>query len=282
MAFGISFGKKKESGTQATQVAKTEATNQTQTGSQNVSGTTNTTGTSATQTTQTGAQQTSNQQATTGSQTQQQQSTQFSEPVLGALENTVNALLGGIPTQPAQMQGTFDHNAFVSQGTEAAASRIQGDLESTLNSMFDNFGGRDDQNSMAALLANRTRGDAAAQVAGINASLEAQAQDIDKNRFLANLQGTGQQEGFLTQILDALKGGRASATGATQTAENTAGGTQAATQQSGTSTTQQSQSEVMNQITQLLQQLTGTTTTAGTENSKTTGKSGGFGLGLSI
>jgi hypothetical protein len=135
---------------------------------------------------------------------------------------------------------------------------------------------------MAALLANRTRGDAAAQVAGINASLEAQAQDIDKNRFLANLQGTGQQEGFLTQILDALKGGRASATGATQTAENTAGGTQAATQQSGTSTTQQSQSEVMNQITQLLQQLTGTTTTAGTENSKTTGKSGGFGLGLSI
>lgn len=286
MAFGISFGKSKTSGSSSTDVNKTEATNQTQTGTQSTQGSTATTGTSTTQATQSGSTTgaTSNQQATTGSQTQQQQTTQFSAPVLGALESTVQSLLGTLPGTPMTQAGSFDHQAFVSQGVEAAQAQTQGELENSLNSIFDTVGGRDDQNSMATLLANRARGDAAASVAGVRSQLEGQAQNIDSQRFQNNLAGVGQQEGFLSQVLAALKGGQSNTTAATQTAEQTAGGTQqvGTSTQTGTSSTSTAQNEIVNQITQLLQNLTGTTTTVGKEDTTTKGKTGGFGLGLAI
>jgi hypothetical protein len=286
MGFGLSFGSKKESGKSSTDVNKTETTDQTQTGTQSTTGSTSTTGTQNTQTSSSGTttNNTSNQQATTGSQSSQQTSTQFSQPIISGLESTVQALLGNLPSSPSQMDNNFDHNAFVSGGTAAAASSINSDLESTLNGMFDNFGGRDDQNSMATLLANRARGDAASQIAGVRSNLEGQAQGIERERYLANLQGTGQQEGFLANVLNALKGGQATTSGQVQTAENTAGGTQATgTQaQTGTSNTQMSQQELTQQLTQLLQKLQGTTNTTGTEDTKTSGKTGGFGLGLSF
>lgn len=282
MAFGISFGSKKEKGTSLTNVNKTETQDQTQTGIQTTQGATSTTGQSSTSTTGATTQTGATTGSTTGQQTTQQQATQFSEPVLSSLESTVQSLLGTLPGSPSQLDNNFNHEAFVQGGTEAAASKIQTDLESSLNSIFDQFGGRDDQNSMATLLANRGRSDAAASIAGVRSQLEGQAQEIERNRFLANLQGVGQQEGFLTQVLDALKGGRAATTGTTQTAEQTAGTSQQAGTTAGTETTQMSQQQLTQQIQALLQQLQGTTTTVGTEATKSTGKSGGFGLGLSI
>lgn len=218
MAFGISFGSNKTKGSSTTNVNKTEDTNQTQSGTQLSTGVSSQTGQSATTSTQTQTGATTQTGTTTGSQTQQQSSTQFGEPVLAGLESTVQALLGNLPSTPSQLNDTFDKDQFVAGGVSAAQSQIQMDLEASLNSMFDQFGGRDDSNSMATLLANRARGDAAAQLAGVRSNLEAQGQGIERDRFLANLQGVGQQQGFLAQILDALKGGRATATGQTQTA----------------------------------------------------------------
>jgi hypothetical protein len=282
MAFGLSFGAKKTSGSSTTDVNKTETQNQTQAGTQATSGSTNTTGTSATQTQQNTSGATTNQQATTGSQTQQQQSTLFSAPVLSSLENTVQSLLGSIPNQPAQQGGSFDHAAFVSQGVEAASAATQGELENSLNGIFDNVGGRDDQNSMATLLANRARGDAAASVAGVRSQLEGQAQAIDSSRYQNNLAGLGQQEGFVAQVLAALKGGTATTTGATQTSEKTAGGTQQQQSSTGTSATQTNTQELVNQITAMLQTLQGTDVTVGTEHTKTKGTTIGGGAGLSF
>jgi len=282
MGFGISFGKKKQSGSQNTTVSKTDVTDQTQTGTSSTSGSTQTSGTSTTATNQ--ATSNTGTSATTGttSQVANQQSTQFSEPVLGTLENSVQALFAGLPTTPSSMGGSFDHDAFVSQGVQAAQSQVQGDLEKTLNGVFDAVGGRDDQNSMATLLANRARGDAAAQIAGVRANLESTAQGIDKDRFLANLQGIGQQEGFAGQVLDALKGGRAATTGTTTGTESTTGTTTNVGTTTGTSTTAMSQTELTNQIQQILQQLQGTDTSTGTENTVSKGKNSGFGLGLSL
>jgi hypothetical protein len=282
MAFGISFGSKKEKGSSTTNVNKTETTDQTQTGTQTSTGLTQQSGTSATQTQGATTQTGTTTGSTTGSQTSTQQATQFSEPVLSSLESSVQALLGNLPTAPSQMEGSFNHDQFVQGGVDAASARIQGDLESSLNSIFDQFGGRDDSNSMATLLANRGRSDAAASIAGVRSQLEGQAQEIEKNRFLANLQGVGQQEGFLTQVLDALKGGRAATTGAVQTAEQTAGTSNQAGTTTGSETTQTAQTQLQQTIEQLLQQLQGTTTTVGTESTKSKGSSGGFGLGLSI
>lgn len=282
MAFGLSFGASVKKGSSTTDVNKTETQNQTQTGVQATQGSTTTSGTSATQTAQNTTGATTNQQATTGTQTQQQQSTLFSAPVLSSLESTVQSLLGTIPNQPATQGGTFDHAAFVNQGVEAAQAATQGELESSLNGIFDNIGGRDDQNSMSTLLANRARSDAAASVAGVRSQLEGQAQAIDSSRFQNNLAGVGQQEGFVSQVLAALKGGTATTTGATQTAENTAGGTQQQQATTGTSATQQSTQELVNQITAMLQTLQGTTNTVGTEHTKTKDTSIGGGAALSL
>jgi hypothetical protein len=282
MAFGLSFGSNKSKGSSVTDVNKTETTDQTQTGTTATTGSQSTTGSSSTQSTQTGTQSGSSTQATTGSQNTTQASTQFSEPVLGGLESTVQALLGNLPSSPQQLGGSFNHDQFVSGGVNAAQSQIQGDLEASLNSIFDTVGGRDDSNSMATLLANRARGDAAAQVQGVRSQLEGQAQGIEKDRFLANLQGVGQQQGFLAQVLDALKGGRAQSTGATTTAENTTGTNQQSNTVTGSENTQTAQDTLTNTLQQLLQTLQGTTNTTGTESTKTKGTQTGGGFGLSI
>lgn len=282
MAFGISFGKKKQSGTSDTTVNKTETTDQTQSGTQTTQGTITNTGTSTTQSSLAGTSSEATQQSTTGSQATQQQATQFSEPVLSTLESAVQNLFGALGASPERLQGDFNADEFVSSGVEAAQSKVNMDVENTLNSMFDQFGGRDDSNSMAALLANRVRGDAAANIAGVRSNLMSQADQIERERFLANLKSTGQQQGFLASVMDALKGGRAAGTSATQTAQDTTGSTVGATTQTGTSSTQTSEQQVQDLVTTLQQLLSGTTTTAGTEHSTQRGTSGGFGFGLSI
>ena len=165
---------------------------------------------------------------------------------------------------------------------DAATSRVSSDLESSLNSMFDNFGGRDDQNSMATLLANRTRSDAGASLAGTRASLEGQANDIERSNYTANLAGEGQQQQYLAQVLSALKGGTTSTTGAVNTAEQQAGTSSQAGNQATTGSEQATtnQTQVQNLVEALSQILSGTTHTVGTEDSKNSSMGGGMSLGL--
>src|SRR5574338_222040 len=180
MAFGISFGANKSKSSQTTNVNKTEDVNQTESGTKSSTGTTSTTGSSATtsgSTTNTSQTGTSAQQ-TTGSQQSTSTTTQFDDAVLGGLNSAVAALLGNIPMETQQLEGSFDHGAFVQSGLDAANSKIQTDLDASLNSVFDAIGGRDDSNSMATLLANRARSDAGAALSGAYANLEAQAQGI--------------------------------------------------------------------------------------------------------
>jgi hypothetical protein len=155
--FGLSFGAKKTSSSTTSKVDKTEDTNQTSSGTQTQTGTIANQGTSATQTSQTSNQSgaTTGTSDTTGQQQTQQSGTQFSAPVLSALEQSVQNLLGGVKSQPSEMGGSFNHDQFVSQGMEAARSEIGSNLENSINGIFDTVGGRDDQNSMSTLWQRR-------------------------------------------------------------------------------------------------------------------------------
>jgi hypothetical protein len=278
MAFGLSFGAKKGKTSGTTSIDKTTDTTQLETGSKATSGVTTSTGTSTTTGTQTG--QTTNQSDSVGSQTNQQQSTLFSQGILSGLEGIIGDLFGSQARTPMSLADNFDKEAFVESGYRAAESRATDDTNIALNSMFDRIGGRDDQNSMATLLANRARGDAAAQLAGVRANLEAQGEGIERENFAANLAAQGQSQGFLNNLLTALKGGTAATSGSIQTAESTAqSGTSA---QQSAETTQQQQTQTQ-QLLELLQNaLTGTEHVVGTEKTKgkQTEMGGGFSLGF--
>lgn len=282
MSFGLSFGSNKSKSTTTTNVDKTETGTEASSGVKATEGTTTQTG--STTTTQQGS--TTNTGTTTGSTTGTQSTTgttqQFSDSTLSGLESAVSQLLGAVPTTTPKLAEDFNRDQFIQSGMDAASSQIQGQLEQSLNSMFDQFGGRDDSNSMAMLLANRARGDAGAALSGAYSNLMSQGEQIQRENFNANLAGNAQMQGFLQTALDALKGGRATTTGQTQTAEQTAGtSTQAGTsQQTGTENTQQ---QTVQSLLELLANITaGTTRTTGTESSTTKGKTSGGGFGLSL
>lgn len=280
--FGLSFGAKKSKGSGSTSVDKTVDTTQTETGAKASTGVTTSTGSSTTTGTQTGQTTNNTTQASTGSQTNQQQSTLFSQNILSGLEGIVQNLFGSAATNPMALNSDFDKQAFVDQGYQAAESRATDDTNIALNSMFDRIGGRDDQNSMATLLANRARADTAASLAGTRANLTQTAEGIARENFGADLAGQGQSQGFLNNLLGVLKGGTANTSGGIQTSENTVG-TQAGTSAMQTAENTQTQQTQVQQLLELLSnQLSGTEHTVGTEKTKTKGLEfgGGFSAGF--
>lgn len=284
MAFGLSFGAKKSKGSSSTTVNKTEAVNSTETGTKSSTGTT--TGTSATQTAEAGssASQQATTQATTGSQTSQNTTSLFSAGTLAALESAAQGLLGNVGQVTADMKyaSDFDVGSFVQAGVDAAANRLNTDRDTNINAMYDSYGGRDDSNSMVALLENRTRGDTEASLAGVRAALEQQGRGIARDDFLANVQGQGQASAALQNVLDSLKGGLQTSTGAVQTAEQMAGTQTGAQQfqQTGSSATQTAEQTAL--IEQLQNIINGTTVTTGTEKTKSKGSEVGGGASLSL
>jgi hypothetical protein len=280
--FGLSFGAKKSSQTTTSNVDKTETQNQTQSGTQAQTGTTTNAGTTSSQQSGTTAGQTTNQQATTGQQQTEQKSTSFSAPVLSALEQSTQALLGSIPGAPSKLDTGFNPTDFISKGVEAAKSEVTDQLDTSLNSIFDTVGGRDNQNSMATLLATKARSQAGASLAGTQANLEAQANQIQRENFQANLSGEQTHNQILDAVLGALKGGSTSTTGATTTAENTAASGTTAQQQAQTGTQATQNTQVQDLMTAINQILAGTTHTVGSETDKTKGSSmgGGFSIGI--
>lgn len=299
MSLGLSFGTSKqkdkrvsqvdktEVGTQAGTSASSQVTSGTQTGTQATTGTS--TGTSTT--TQTGG----TTQVGTGSQQELQTSQLFSDPVLGGLEGAVTSLLTQV-LDPSRNRaaisagmsqfGDFDPIAFVEQGLSRAQSQQGSALDEILGGLFDAIGGRGSDNSAAALLENRARGEAASNLAGIEGQLSGQAQEIVRGNVLAANQVAGTEGSLLTDLINMLRGGKTTATGETQT-ETAEAGTQA---QTGTTTTaeqrgeqQTSTQESTQVLLQMLEQLLNTNTrTTGTETSTgTTSKTGGgFSLGI--
>lgn len=279
MAFGISFGKKKQSGSSTTAVNKTETQSGVELGTKESTGVTS--GTSATQTSQTGTTTGATAQATTGSQQQQSTTSLFSADTLAALEAAANGLLGGVGKQPGDLyKSNFDVGQFVREGVDAAANRLNTDRDASINQMYDSYGGQDDTNSMVALLENRLRTDTEAQLGGIRAAMEAQGQGIAREDYLAGVQGQQGATAQLQSVLDSLKGGLQSTTGAVQTQENVTGTSAQTATQTGTSATQTT--EVQNLIEQLANIMSGVTNTVGTESTKSKGKTSGGGLSLAI
>lgn len=279
MGFGLSFGAKKQSSKTKSDITKLETTNQQQSGTQTTTGNTtqnttgNTTGQSTTQ--QAG---TSNQVGTqTG--TTQQKTQQFSDETLGGLEGEVSRLFGASPHGPV---GNFDPEAFVSGGLASARATQEDQLDTSIGALYDSVGGSASTNSAVALLTNKLRGDAAANLAGIEGNLNAQANEIQRSNVLAGNTIDATQQGFLTSLLGALKGGVASTTGTEQQNTTNAGTTSqtGATQTAEQTSQQQQQTQALVQA--LNQILTGTVNTVGHEDSKTKGKSAGGGLSLSI
>lgn len=291
MPFGLSFGINKSKSKSTTDVDRTDTSTQATTGAQSTTGTTTQATTGSTNTTQSGTSDTNTTGSTTGTSTGSQSSTQtstlFGDSVLGGLEGAVSQLLGAIPARgDTTMGGSFDHDAFIASGMDAASSRVTGDLEGSLNSLYDQFGGRDDSNSMVTLLANRARGDAGASLAGARGTLEAQAQGIERDRFLANLQGQASNQGYLNTVLSALRGGRSTTTGEVLTAEQQAQQNQQASgtrsNTSGSEATQSNSTSTQQLLELLSQMVNGTTHTVGTETTRSSGTNIGGGASASF
>lgn len=282
MAFGLSFGAKKGSQTTTSNVDKTVTGTQASSGTQTQQGTTTNTGNTSTQQSGSATGSTTNQQATTGQQQTTQQGTAFSAPTLSALDAATQQLLGGVGATPAKLDTGFNGTEFVNKGMEAARSQVSDQLDTALNGIFDTVGGRDNQNSMATLLATKARGEAGAQLSGDYANLTANANQIERENFNANVGAQSSQNNLIEGIVSALKGGATTTTGNVATSENTAATGTSAQNTNQTGTQASSNTQVQDLVTAITQLLSSNEHTVGTETDKTKTSSmgGGFSLGL--
>lgn len=286
LKLGLSFGKKKVNTNQTTTLARDEVTTQNQTQNQSQTGTTTSSSTGTQTGSSVGSQTSTNIGTNRTSGTMTGQSTQttraFSDPTLAAIEGAVQNLFGTVGRGAAT--SNFDPAAFVRDGVAAVQSEVNSGLESNINQLVSNLGGATDNNSMAALLSNRMRNDAAAQVAGVRANLTGQAEEIQRNNAIAGSQIKSVDQNFLGNLLQALKGGQVTTTGteSQQTAQNQQtqqeGGIRS-TEQTAQQSSQQS-TQVQELLSQLSQLINGTTSTRGTENVKGTQTSKGGGISL--
>lgn len=295
MAFGLSFGAKKNSststgtvdkdvvGTQNQQTTNNQQTNQNQS--------TSSTGTQ----TQTGSSlnTSTNSQSQTGSQAQTGTTTTLDSSVSAALADRVKAILGGgvtdknlnaLSDQIAGRASTFNPAAYVADTVAAAKNSGEQQLQEMNSKYASNIGGTAGTNSMAALLAQRGANDLNASLAGIRAQATATAEDI-ANKNLTTATGVqGSLADIAAGLTSQLKGATTTTDVKTLTDEITkALGTQAGSTSAQTATSEQQTS----QMTQLLQQLQtmlgqSTESTNATTTEKTKGKQSGGGFSLAI
>ncbi|KAK0039429.1 hypothetical protein Bpfe_031106 [Biomphalaria pfeifferi] len=129
----------------------------------------------------------------------------------GATEAGQKALTDRLAQVRADSNRTFDVSGFVSGITRAAASQTQMDMEGRINEMLSATGGSETGNSMAALLGNRVRNDAAASFAGIASDAMATGEEIRRAGMESNTMQTSQLvgdiSGQLGALLEASRGG---------------------------------------------------------------------------
>src|SRR3990167_7639766 len=300
MAFGLSFGKKKQSSSTQGTATKNETVDQMQStdSSTATTGTQNTTQTSSNLSQGTSATSQQTDQSTVGTSQQQQAGTtkSFSDQTLQGLDQVVSNLLSSVfgpggdraaVQESLAGMGSFNADEFVTQAVNAAASRQQSSMEEALGSLFSNIGGTSGTNSAAALLENRMASDANAALQGVASQAAETAQGIAGNRVGTTASALGSVgSGPLAALLAQLKGGVTETTqqAVEQTQQQQAGTNVGTTQTTEQSTQQQkTQTETMQLVNQLMQQiLKGTTSTVATEDSTTKGKSGGFGASLGL
>jgi len=300
MAFGISFGAKKTSGSSTSQLTKDEtgwqsgleSTSGTRTGVQtSTGGTTNSTsGTSSTTGTTSQTQGSEGKTTTTG--TTRALGTNITSGLEGAITSILSQVLDpntgdrAMLTRGMDAMGGFDLDSYVNGTLQSAKAQQGTKLDEMLGSIFSNVGGTENTNSAAALLANRARGDAAANLAGIEAQARGQGAQILQGNLTAMSNAFAPFEALLPELAGVLKGAVTTTEqqslvqqleqllGTTGSATTTAeSGTQATT---GSTTNTENLAQI---VANLLQQSTHTT---GTESTKTKGKEMGGGASLSF
>lgn len=273
--FGISFGK---SGT-----STTGTTDQTTTGTQQQSGQ-NTTTTSGSQST-TGSSSSTGSSSTSGStsgyQNQQGSGTAFSAETLRAMDGQIgdfiNRIMGGSAGRDAIAQlGTFDAQKFIADTMASQVSQANTQVETGLGNITSSVGGNANENSAAALLANRLTNSTNASLAGSRATAESAAQGIMAQRAATITGAQTGEENALAQIMNSLKGGVTTSTQTGQTGQDTNSNTNTSENTNTSQNTNSTQTalEIINQLLNSNQHQTGSST----EN---TSKSGG-GLSLSL
>lgn len=162
--------------------------------------------------------------------------TNYSSDVLASLDSILTQQMGaggGVSTaqqasdalagrlqqlQATANQPAFDVNGYVSGITEAATAATQNDLDSRINSILSATGSSEGGNSMSALLGNKLRNDAAANLAGISSNARAQGEQIRMAQEQSTTVQLGELAGGLNaglvNLLGAARGGQQATTGA--------------------------------------------------------------------
>ena len=295
MAFGISFGKKKQTQNQTTDtnVKENSTTNQSQA----------TTGQTSTSTSQSGStsQNTQGNQSTdqinrqnqtqSGSTTTTGTTTTLDQGIQDQLKGALGGLLGGIgdSTKLANASNNllnFDSQSFIDDTVNAATVRGENQLQETNSKLGSAIGGTASDNTMAALLAQRGSNDLAANLAGIRAQATETAANIQRGNVAASSAVNQSQAGALAAIGDLLKG--ATTTTTQQSLEeqiaalvgSQAGNTRTNESTQGSSQQNSNSNQLVNEIINAISKVD--STKVGTENSKGTTKSGGGGFSLGL
>lgn len=294
MALGLSFGKKKQSGSSSTDLTKDVTTvgsqtqNQQQATQQNQS--TSSTGSSST----VGSQSGTTTQQSTGQESGRQTGTTTSlgADVTAAFSERVQSILGKGVTDAnldnlsnlISGRSDFDADSMVSGIVGAARNRGEQTLQEQNSSFAARTGGTSDTNSMAALLAQRGRNDLESNLAGIEGQARAQAEGIANQNLTAAAGAQGQVADIATQLGTVLKGATTTTDMSTLTSQiQSLLGTSDQTSRSDTATAEQQQSQMNQLLTSLTQLLSQSNeSTVGSENTKTKGKTSGGGLSLGL
>lgn len=247
---------------------------------------------------------TSNTQQTAAEKSKQNQvTTTYSSDVLASLdsllksqlasgtsEQATDAVAGRLEQVQADAAGPqFDVGNYVSGIAAAAGAATQSDLDSRINEILSATGTSETGNSMSALLGNRLRNEAAANLAGIVSNATATGNQI-RQQESANTTGqindlTGNLNAQLNSLLGVAQGGRQETVNVGENTTEQLSKTQDTAQQStvgseNTSATASGyeSSRLIDKTNQTVsgvqtQQQSQTGTKTGTENSNT--KSGG-------
>lgn len=128
----------------------------------------------------------------------------------------------------------FDPVAFADAIAGQASTRLQGDVESKINSLQSAIGASEAGNSMARLLGSRIRNDAASELAGIAADARARGEQLRAGldeSVTSQLTSLAQSSGgLLTSLIGSLAGAQSTTQSNERTnMAQTAAGTQAST-----------------------------------------------------
>ena len=217
-----------------------EATNSSTAGSQEQTSQTTNQSQGTTATNQAGTELSNRINSTVGTGTQTTldsglvtKATSTASTLLDSLGLNINSLNTGVN----DLSKPFDKESFVNSAVKQAEGFQATRLDELLGSAFNSIGGTDATNSMAALLSERARNDASANVAGVRVNAQQTAEEIARqNLSVASGVSAQSNSGFLTDLINAIKGGQ------TQTSQAESGTDSASANTTSTGSTSASES----------------------------------------